>query len=129
MTEERPIDAFVEENIIRLCNGQEITLPRLSWGTELKIYKKISKALEQIVPESAESPEAISPKVAMKLLTDFGDILSEVAGLILKKDRAWIEENLTAEDMIRVVLPLSINIFRRISDGVTSALGTPAREE
>jgi len=125
---ERPIDAFIEEGSIKLRNGQEVPLPKLSWGVELKIYKKISKALEQILPESAEAPEAISPKVAMKLLTDFGDILSEVAGLILRKDRAWVEENLASEDMMKVILPLSIRIFRKISDGVTEALGAPGEE-
>ena len=121
--EERPIEAFVEEGkVIRLSNGEEVRVPKLTWGTELKIYKLLSGVMEKALPEDANPDQPLNPKLAMRMLIEFGDVLSEVAALLLGKDKTWVESNLSAEDMIQQVLPLSLKVFRKISDGMTSAL-------
>jgi len=124
MPKEKPIDAFVEEGReIELSNGERITIPKLAWGKELKIYKLLSEVMEKALPEDASPDQPISPKAAMRLLTEFGDVMSKIAALFLGKDEEWVEENLSAEDMINVILPLSLKTFRKISDGMTNALG------
>lgn len=99
--------------------GAEIVLPTLSWGRESKVMKifltLINKSgdLKSIFSEG--KGEDISPMKLIAILPvwleQFSDKVSEMVGILINKDVAFVEENLTTEDILRLLVPF----FKRLS--------------
>ena len=114
-----------EPKEVTLPSGVTVTLKRLSWGQELKIYKTMCEIFH------VKNPKEVSDEEAYSLLISTPDSLTKIASIALNKDLKWVEENLTMKDLLELVLPLSVNILRRINEGMADSFKalTPEREK
>jgi len=122
---QKPFEEYLEGNRkVKLSSGKEVEVPPLTWGRELKIYKALTEVLKKLAApvdtKTGEVSTVTSDQMYSFLLT-FVDEATNIAALVFDQDAQWVTENLTSSDMTEFVLPLSLNIFNKLSKGMTDA--------
>ena len=129
-----PFKEFLQGNRkIELSSGTTVEVPPLTWGRELKIYKILTEVLKKLsAPVDPKTGEVTTIEVdkMYSFLSDFASEITNIAALIFGQESKWVIENLTSDDIVGFVLPLSLHIFNKISKGMTSAFSdlTPKPE-
>lgn len=101
-----------------LTDSTVIDRPKLAWGKQIKLLRHFSALLAK-VPELREvNFEAFTIRdlvqVLPSVLDNAPDSFSEMCSLILDKDRAWVDENLSIDDIMGLIVPFLRGLFSRI---------------
>ena len=129
LAERDDIELYVTDREVTLASGETVTVPKLSWGREMKLYKILSKAFSPLAEQAGSEPPP--PKRIFETLMRFPDVLTELASVFFNKDAKWVESHCTDKDIMDHVLPLSLSIHNRVLRGLTGTLtprGAEARE-
>jgi len=122
---QKPFEEYLKGNRkVKLSSGEEVEVPPLTWGRELKIYKALTGVLKKLAaPVNTKTGEvtAITPDQMYSFLLTFVDESTNIAALVFDQDTQWVTDKLTSSDMTEFVLPLSLNIFNKLSKGMTDA--------
>lgn len=126
---------------IKLNNGMELPLARLTWGIESRALRIVG-GIFRAVPELAAfltpggvtqlSPASLITTVFPALLEKVPDQITELAALLLDKyktaansvkvpDTQWVYDNLDTEDLLGVLLPFA----KTYSDKLAKLVATP----
>jgi len=112
MSEKAPefkeIDVFQPDRRVKLENGQEIQLPKLTWGRECKLLRIISDLVSQppfkgLKLENATASTLIS--VLPQLAAAAAPKLTEFVAVVTGKDKAWVEDNCSLNDILEITIP------------------------
>ena len=103
------------ERNVKLSNGEEIKLPRMTLGKILAVTNAIStlvKAVKKEYPELFKGNEVDMAKIGMHILNFLPEMLpvvgNEVIGVIatyLGKKPEWVADTMDAEDLVNVATP------------------------
>jgi len=101
------IDVFLEKSL-RLESGETIELPKLTWKREIKVYKIIGDALNKIpalkeIKGELQAGDLI--KIISSLLMQLPDEITRITEILTGKNKEWIEENMTFEDISNLIFP------------------------
>lgn len=108
-TPEKKIDSeiFVPEGKVKLLDGTEMEIPKLSWGNEIKCGRAFAKIVTEISKTGFfKTGEKFTTDELIKViptLTEKLDLVSEIAGGVLGKDVKWVNDNLDITGIIEVI--------------------------
>lgn len=117
-------DEFIGgSNEITLSKGEVVSVPPLTWGKELKIYKIITKILSQSsVSLDSEGNPQFDDSGVLNFMGNFATDITDIATIVLTKDKKWVEANLTSKDIVEFIVPLSLHVFGKLGKGLTDAV-------
>ena len=119
MADSNELEVFFPDGKFKTNNGETIDIPKLSWKSEAKAVKLLGKifnevpAIKQVDLKNFSGKDllAIFPAVMEKV----PDYVTELVSLILKKDAAFVEDKLTAADIVEILVPFSRRLIGTIS--------------
>lgn len=117
-------EAFQDAPKVKLKNGEEVVLPRLTIGKIMGVAKSVQslvKAAKEEAPEifeliSGKSPENAAAHLVQSLPTLFPLLLDQIVDVLaayLNKDREWINDNMDMEDLVNIATPFFENILKQ----------------
>jgi len=123
-------DEFISgTNEITLSKGERVNVPPLTWGKELRIYNIITKIFSRFPAGDVDDDNLnVSSELAYTFMTSFATDITEIAALVFDKDKKWVESNLTSQDMVDFVVPLSLHVFGKLGKGLSEAVNKLAEE-
>jgi len=116
MTSEEELKSWFPEKIVKLKSGQEIEVPKLTWGLEIQFFRLISKVLKQFPEKFTISGDDPSAALALfsKVLDELPREITSFLAKFLKKDESWVENNLSMEDVVNILVPL----FKKFGENI-----------
>ncbi len=112
-------DVFFEDGKLTLSSGVIIEIPKLTWKSESKAIKILGRIMNS-VPEmktldltSIQGGDLLS--LLPPLFESVPDALTDLVSVILKRDKQFIEEEMTAEDLVLVLVPFSKRLTSMLS--------------
>ena len=115
-------EPFKDAQKVKLKNGEEVELPRLTLGKIMAVAKSAHKlvvAAKEHAPQIFElmngnTTENASAQLVQALPTVFPLVLGQVIDVMsdyLGKDKDWILETMDMEDLVNVATPFFENIL------------------
>lgn len=116
--------AFDNNKVIKLVNGEEVTLPRLTIGKIMVVTDAVStliNAAREKVPNiagliGADAPEGSGVLLAQALPAVIPVLMNEIVNVLAKylgKDHDWIKDQLDMEDLVNISTPFFADIFKQ----------------
>lgn len=121
------LDAFVDiPQTITLTNGQTLEIKPLTWKQELQLIKLIGDFISKVSQEKKVSIESFSMLETGQLLGLIfkyaPDLLTQATSIIIRRPASFIEENLTLDDIIKIVFPFFGNILQKLLGTMTQTV-------
>lgn len=140
--EKNDVDIFfpIPETILTV-EGEEIGVPKVSWGKEQVLVRMLGKLLQKFPFDEFIDREKQEVKfdllfekllrVLPELLGDAVDVTTEGVAFILGQEEEWVNEHLEMEGVLGVAVPFFGNCFLKgwkISRRFGLNLGPPEEE-
>ena len=125
--------AFFPDTDVFICSsGEQIKIPRITWGKEIKLLKSAS-AIIKSVPEL--NSLSINPETGVQL-TDILKLVPSIletvpeqvtgfVALMLDRTSEWVNENLSSSDVVGLVFPFFKKFMANLV-GTLPKMQTPA---
>ncbi len=118
---------FPDSNKFVTSSGEEITIPRITWGKEIKLLK-IASGIMKSVPElanlNADPEKGLQVSDVLKLIPSILETVPEqitsFVALMLDRTPEWVNDNLSSEDIVKLVFPF----FRKFINNLVKVQGT-----
>ena len=111
------LDLFVPGQFT-LTDGTVIERPKLSWGNQIKLLRQFSNLLTKVPELKTVNFESFTIKDLVQVLPSILDnaptAFSDMCGLILNENREWIDEHLSMDDVLGLIIPFLKGLFSRI---------------
>lgn len=115
---------FQEPVVVKIQNGEEITLPRLTIGKIMAVTDAMSVLIDSAKEKSPEifniiggkSGENVGVKLVETLPALFPLLLEQIVNVLSKylgKDAEWIKDNMDMEDLVAVATPFFGGILKQ----------------
>lgn len=121
----KDVEIFVgdETFMVTTLDGDTVKVPKVSWGTELKVISILEKVLKVISDDvGALNLQKDGVKLVQVLMEKTPEKLTELVSVILRKEALWVEENLDSSEIISVVVPLLVARLTLITQKITPFL-------
>ncbi len=120
--ESKEFDIFFSgEKSLKLESGEELKIPRLVWGAEARVVKTLGKLLKVLPELQNEKIEKITGqdilRILPKVIEETPDLVTEVVCSLTKKDKTWVEENLSVFDIVKIIYPFFPRMVRLFGTG------------
>lgn len=88
--------------------GEEVAVPKASWGKEIQVGKAIGRVLAQL-KDVREGKTWDVQKLVPQLMENAPDELTKMVAILLDREVSWVETELDAEAVIGIMLPFCMN--------------------
>ena len=113
----KELDAFFPDHKFTLVDGDEIGLPKMSWGRELKLVKIVLRIFKGVdLTKLGESGASSLLSSLPTMLETAGPAATEFCSIMLDKDETWIDNNLDMTDVIDLITSFFVVFFRTFSE-------------
>jgi hypothetical protein len=98
-----------EDQKVTTLDGEEVSVPRISWGKERRILEHINDLLDVIAKSgilTGSKPEgdAMSDLLAF-IFKAAPERMTKAVAILLEKEETWVEDNLVSEEIVGLLLP------------------------
>mgnify|MGYP001558217677 CR=1 FL=1 len=106
-----------KEIVVTTINGDNVSVPAISLGKELKILRIIgdawkSSGISEI--DDLKSGNVPVMKIVEWVTTNIPDYLLSVVSIILDRETQWIEDHLDLETTLALVVPFLLDRMKKI---------------
>jgi len=92
---------------VTTINGDELSVPKLSWGKELKLIQIIRKGMSELEDTMKPDAEGLNVvNIMTKILEVAPGHITEFVSLVLEQDEQWVQDNLDMPEIFGVIVPL-----------------------
>jgi hypothetical protein len=116
------MDVFFPDNKMTLVNGEVLDIPKLTWKSESKAIKLVGRIFNDVPVFKQINFSTVTGKDLLMflpaLLEKAPDYITELVAVITKKEATWLDEHMTAEDMMGIIVPFFARLLKILGKAV-----------
>lgn len=98
-----------EPEEVKTVSGEVVQVPKVTWAKEIQILRIVGKLIQSLNLKPGVHWTELVPQILEKAPTE----LTRIAALLLDKEPGWVEQNLEAESVFKVVIPFCMNLLNK----------------
>jgi hypothetical protein len=105
---------------IKLVDGTDFEIPRISLGKELKVYNRFAKMCKANCKDDFDIVAILSDDSSI-------DVIMDILNILFEKSKEWIEENIDTTEVMAFAIPFLVKRISKITNLMEVVIQSPLK--